>query len=119
MSNTQTRTPTSVLLPTASWTDACDEVTAQLGPEDELLIVHDSEENPVADRKLLPGNVQLIPAGDPGGCSGKTNAIAAGMEAASHDRLVWTDDDFHHSPDWLDRLHEPYRRSGTARVPGV
>jgi hypothetical protein len=39
------------------------------------------------------------------------------MEAASHERLVRTNDNFHHSSDWLDRLHEDYRRSGTARVP--
>jgi hypothetical protein len=96
---------------------ACDEVAAQLRPEDELLVIHDSEEDPVADRKPLPETVQLIPAGDPGGCSGKANAITAGMEVASHDRLVRTDDNFHHSSDWLDRLHEDYRRSGTARVP--
>jgi hypothetical protein len=40
------------------------------------------------------------------------------MEAASHDRLVWTDDDFHHPPDWLDRLHEDYAEYGpTTELP--
>ncbi len=118
MSNRQTRSPTSVLLPTVSWTDACNEVAAQLGPEDELLIIHDSEDDPVAGRNSVPKNVQLIAAGDPVGCSGKANAIAAGMEAASNDRLVWTDDDFHHPPDWLDRLREDYAEHGpTTELP--
>jgi len=118
MSNRQTRTPTSVLLPTVSWTAACDDVAAQLGSEDELLIVHDSKDDPVVDRNPLSENVQFIRAGDPVGCSGKANAIAAGMEAACHDRLVWTDDDFHHPPDWLDHLHEDYAEYGpTTELP--
>jgi hypothetical protein len=117
MSNRQTHTPTIVLLPTVSLTDGCDEVAAQLGPEDELLGIYDSDEDPVADRNLLPEDIQFIPAGDPGGRSGKANATAVGMEAASHDRLDRTDDDFHHLPDWIDGLYENYRRSGTARVP--
>ncbi len=101
-----------------SWTAACDDVAAQLGPEDELLIIHDSKDDPVVDRKPLSENVQFIPAGDPVGCSGKANAIAAGMEAANHDRLVWTDDDFHHPPDWLDRLHKDYAEYGpTTELP--
>jgi hypothetical protein len=118
MSNRQTRTPTSVLLPTVSWTDACDEVAAQLGPEDELLIIHDDRGDPVSNRERLPENVRLIRAGEPVGCSGKANAIAAGMEAATHDRLVWTDDDFHHPPDWLDQLHRDYAEHGpTTELP--
>lgn len=51
MSNRQTRTPTSVLLPTVSWTGTCDEVAAQLRPEDELLIIHDDGDDPVSGRK--------------------------------------------------------------------
>jgi len=118
MSNRQTRTPTSVLLPTVSWTGACDEVAAQLGPEDELLIIHDDRDDPVSGRDQLPENVRLIRAGDPVGCSGKANAIAAGMEAANHDRLVWTDDDFHHPPDWLTQLHQDYAEHGpTTELP--
>lgn len=112
------RTQTSVLLPTVSWTDACDEVVAQWGTEDELLIIHDSGNDPVAGREPLPENVRLIAAGEPVECSGKANAIAAGMEAASHDRLVWTDDDFHHPSDWLDCLHKDYAEHGpTTELP--
>jgi hypothetical protein len=110
--------PTSVLLPTVSWTDACDEVAAQLSAEDELLIVHDEADDPVASREPLPENVRLVAAGTPTGCSGKANAIAAGMEAASHDRLVWTDDDFHHPPNWLARLKRDYADNGpTTELP--
>lgn len=110
--------PTSVLLPTVSWTDACDEVAAQLSAEDELLIIHDEADDPVASREPLPENVRLVAAGKPTGCSGKANAIAAGMEAASHHRLVWTDDDFHHPPNWLDRLKRDYADNGpTTELP--
>jgi hypothetical protein len=78
MLSRQTRTPTSVLLPTVSWTDACNEVAAQLGPEDELLIIHDDGDDPVAGRERFPENVRLIRAGDPVGCSAKANAIDRG-----------------------------------------
>ncbi|MFB6120806.1 MAG: glycosyltransferase family 2 protein [Halobacteriaceae archaeon] len=105
--------PTSVLLPTVSWTDACGEVADQIRPDDELLVVCDHPDDPVAERvRKAPANVRLVVAGDPEGCSGKANAIAAAMDAARHDRLVWTDDDFHHPPDWLDGLHAAYERHG-------
>jgi hypothetical protein len=104
--------PTSVVLPTQTWTPACDEVAAQLGPDDELLVVCDTDDDPVAGRSDLPGRVAVVAAGEPEGCSGKANAIAAGMEAASYDRVVWTDDDFHHPPDWLDTLRADYERHG-------
>ncbi len=95
------RPPVSVLLPTPRWTDACTEVAAQLKDHDELLLIHDVEDDPITERQYTPESVRLIAAGEPEHCSGKANAIAAGMEAARHDRLVWTDDDFHHPPDWL------------------
>ncbi|SFR62256.1 Glycosyl transferase family 2 [Halogeometricum rufum] len=105
--------PTSVLLPTVRWTDACDDVAAQLRPEDELLVVCDGDDDPVAARAdELPDGVRLVRAGDPERCSGKANAVAAGMDAASNDRIVWTDDDFHHPPDWLSTLHADYERHG-------
>lgn len=104
--------PTSVLLPTTRWTDACGEIADQLRDGDELLVVHDDVTDPVADRPDLPAGVRLIAAGEPEGCSGKANAIVAGMEAARHDRLIWTDDDFHHPPDWLETLTAAYVRHG-------
>ena len=80
--------------------------------------MYDHGDDPVSGRERLPENVRLICAGDPVGCSGKANAIAAGMEAAKHDRLVWTDDDFHHPPDWLDQLHQDYAEYGpTTELP--
>lgn len=116
--DTDSRPPTSVLLPTVAWTDACDDVVAQLRSQDELLIIHDSDTDPVATRGDIPASVRLIAAGSPTACSGKANAIAAGMEAASHDHIVWTDDDFTHPPDWLDTLHRDYERDGpTTELP--
>jgi hypothetical protein len=132
-------TPVSVLLPTVRWTDACDEVAAQLrGPDafaagdgadggapdgdrpaDELLVICDAADDPVAARRGdLPDRVRILIAGEPEGCSGKANAIAAGMEAAANDRIAWTDDDFRHPPDWLATLDADYDRRGpTTEVP--
>ncbi|UWG50949.1 Glycosyl transferase family 2 [Halalkaliarchaeum sp. AArc-CO] len=111
--------PASVLLPTTVWTSAIEEVADQLGPSDELLVICDTASDPV-DRDVSEdtGAVRLVIAGEPVGCSGKANAIAAGMEAAEHDRIVWTDDDFHHPDDWLERLLSAYDRQGpTTEVP--
>jgi hypothetical protein len=106
------RPPLSVILPTTRWTEVCTELAAQLGPEDELLVVHDGDDDPVTDQDDLPRGVRLITAGEPEGCSGKANAIVAGMGAARHDRLVWSDDDFHHPPDWLTTLSQDYDKHG-------
>lgn len=112
-------TPTSVILPTMRWTDTCEEIVAQLRPTDELLVVCDDENPSVAARiDDCPDTARLVVAGEPEGCSGKANAIAAGMEAATHERLVWTDDDFHHPPDWLAELSADYDRRGpTSELP--
>lgn len=107
--------PASVLLPTTEWTDACEEVADQLGDGDELLVICDRESDSVVDRAGECGGdsrVRIVIAGEPETCSGKANAIAAGMEAAQHDRIVWTDDDFHHPPDWLATLQEDYDHHG-------
>ncbi|MFB6360519.1 MAG: glycosyltransferase family 2 protein, partial [Halobacteriales archaeon] len=106
------RAATSVLLPTTRWTDACAEIAVQLGGRDELLVIHDTEDDPVTDQEDHPDGVRLVAAGEPERCSGKANAIAAGLEAARHDRLVWTDDDFHHPPDWLATFNSDYETQG-------
>jgi glycosyltransferase involved in cell wall biosynthesis len=106
------RPPTSVLLPTTRWTDACGELAAQLGDSDELLVIHDSEDDPVTGREDCPEGVRLVAAGEPEDCSGKANAIIAGMKAARHDRLVWTDDDFNHPPGWLATFIADYADHG-------
>ncbi|MGQ3329169.1 glycosyltransferase [Halorubrum sp. FL23] len=118
-STDQDHAPTSVLLPTVRWTDACEEVAAQLGDRDELLVICDTDADPVADRRgTTPDGVRILLAGEPEGCSGKANAIAAGMEAADRDRLLWTDDDFAHPDDWLATLNADYERQGpTTEIP--
>lgn len=112
---TRERDPVSVLLPTVEWGPACTELANQLGRDDELLIICDTERDPVASRETPP-NVEVLTAGVPTGCSGKANALAYGMERAKHDRFVWTDDDFTHPSDWLDRLVDAGERHGPATV---
>lgn len=111
--------PTTVLLPTVRWTDACTEVAEAVRQTDELLVIADTADDPVADRRgATPDGVRIVLAGEPTGCSGKANAIAAGMRAAETDRIVWTDDDFHHPPGWLAALHADYERQGpTTELP--
>jgi glycosyltransferase involved in cell wall biosynthesis len=104
--------PTSVILPTTAPTPALDELAAQLRPPDELLVVCDDDSDPVADAVGDVDGARTVVAGDPTGCSGKANAIAAGMAAAAHDRVVWTDDDFPHPPTWLADLQADYERVG-------
>jgi len=110
--------PTTVILPTLWPTDVVDQLADQLGPDDELLVVCDTDSDPIADVDSLPEEVRLVIAGEPEGCSGKANAIATAMEAARCDRLVWTDDDFYHPPNWLAELHADYDRQGpTTELP--
>jgi glycosyltransferase involved in cell wall biosynthesis len=113
------RPPTSVILPTVTWTDACAEVADQLAPGDEMLVIHDDYSDAVADRAgRLPENVRLVAAGEPSGCSGKASAVAAGLEAADHERVVVTDDDFRRPPGWLDGIHADYAvQSPVSEVP--
>jgi hypothetical protein len=108
------RAPVSVLLPTVRWTAACADVAGQLADGDELLVVCDSEDDPVTGRESLPSGVEVVVAGDPVGCSGKANAIDVGMDRASNERIVWTDDDFHHPENWLDTLTADYEDHGPA-----
>jgi hypothetical protein len=104
--------PTSVLLPTNRRSPVIEELAAQLTPSDELLVICDEEATPVADYVAGFQHIRLVVAGEPSGCSGKANAIAAGIEAATNERLVWTDDDFDHSSDWLAELHREYEQHG-------
>ncbi len=112
---TRNRDPVSVLLPTVEWGPACTELADQVAPDDELLLICDTDSDPIAGRETPP-NVSVLVAGEPAGCSGKANALAYGMERAEHDRFVWTDDDFTRSSDWLDRLIDAGTRHGPASV---
>ena len=107
------RDPVSVLLPTTEWGTACDQLAADLESGDELLVVCDSPADPVSGHDP-PEGVEILVAGEPTGCSGKANALAHGMERATNDRLVWTDDDFERDPGWLDRLVAAGERHGPA-----
>ncbi|SDF77581.1 Glycosyltransferase, catalytic subunit of cellulose synthase and poly-beta-1,6-N-acetylglucosamine synthase [Halorubrum xinjiangense] len=104
--------PTTILLPTTTHSPVIEEIATQLDPSDELLIICDDESDPVADYGEGVQNVQVVVAGEPTGCSGKANALATGMDKATHDRIVWTDDDFHHPSDWLAAFHEAYDEKG-------
>ena len=104
--------PTSVLLPTNKPSPVIEELTTQLASSDELLVICDDETAPVTEQVTESQNARLVIAGNPKGCSGKANAVAAGMEAATNDRIVWTDDDFDHPPNWLADLHADYRQYG-------
>lgn len=104
--------PTTILLPTTARSPVIDEIATQLAPSDELLVICDHESDPVADYVDDVQNVRVVVAGEPTGCSGKANALATGMEEATNDRLVWTDDDFHHPSDWLAAFHDAYDEKG-------
>ena len=95
--------PVSVVLPTREWTGACDELAAQTTADDEFLVVCDRPTDPVAEA-APEGAATVVVAGEPEGCSAKCNALAAGLERATRDRLVCTDADFEHGDDWLDTV---------------
>lgn len=103
----------SVILPTPRWTPMADDIVAALRDDDELIVVCDDEDDPVtAD---APDRAEVVVAGDPDGCAGKPNALAAAMERATHDIVVWTDDDVARGDDeWLARLVSHARERGAA-----
>ena len=103
---------TTVLLPTTTRSPVIEELATQLSPSDELLVICDHGTDPVADCVDEFQNMRVVVADEPTGCSGKAHALATGMEEATHDRVVWTDDDFHHPPDWLAAFHDAYDQHG-------
>jgi len=93
----------SVVLPTREWTAACGELAAQVAADDEFIVAADRPDDPVAaDAAGTPADV--VVAGEPERCSAKCNALAAGLERATGDRIVCTDADFEHGDAWLDRV---------------
>lgn len=109
------RAPVSIILPTLEWGTACEQLAAQLEPDDELLVVCDTDSDPVANYDA-PGGVEILIAGEPDGCAAKANAIAHGMEHATNDRFVWSDDDYERDSEWLDRLSKNGEVHGPAAV---
>ncbi|RDI72571.1 glycosyltransferase [Halopelagius longus] len=102
----------SVILPSNRWTDGAADVAADVREDDELLVVCDSENASVVSD--APDEVTVLVAGDPEGCAGKANALAYGMERATHDVVVWTDDDVSRDSGWRDRLVSMARNRGAA-----
>ncbi|SDK34266.1 glycosyltransferase [Natronorubrum texcoconense] len=102
----------SIILPTHRWTPAAEIVVDTLRDDDELLVVCDSHEDPVVDD--APSRATVVTAGEPVGCSGKANALATGMERASDEIVVWTDDDVSREDGWLERLVTHARETGAA-----
>ncbi|MDG5761987.1 glycosyltransferase [Natronococcus sp. A-GB1] len=102
----------SIILPTFEWTRSCEQLARQLEPEDELLVVCDHEDDPVANADL-PDEAELLVAGEPEGCSGKANAVALALEHASQDRIVLTDDDVERDDDWLATIKRLGEEHGT------
>jgi len=88
-------------------------MAAQLQEGDELFVICDTENDPVASHDP-PEGVEILVAGEPEGCSGKANAMAYGMERATNDRFVWTDADFERDEEWLNQLVTAGERHGPA-----
>ena len=109
------RDPVTVLLPTVRWTTACDQVAAQLRADDEMFVICDCKDDPVASHSP-PDGVEILVAGEPEECAAKANAIAYGMERATNDRFVWSDADYERVGDWLNRLVEAGEKHGPASV---
>lgn len=110
-----------ILLPTHAWTPACADVLEQLTDADELLILVDHERDVATD---VPDrdDLTVLAVGEPSGCSGKANAIAAGLEYVvtegfddhPNDLILFTDADYRRDDDWLETLREGVSRHGAA-----
>jgi len=75
-------------------------------------VVTDAADAPAASTAAERDRATLVVAGDPEGCSGKCNAVAAGLERASQPVVVLTDDDVPRDADWLARLEAGVREHG-------
>lgn len=84
----------------------------QVEPDDELLIITDTADDPAASAVADRDRAVLVTAGEPEGCSGKCNAIAAGLERATHDTIILTDDDVPRDAQWLTRLKKGVHQHG-------
>ena len=110
-----------ILLPTHAWTPACEDVVDQLTDADELVLLVDAAEDVAGD---VPDrdDVTVLAVGEPSGCSGKSNAIAAGLEYVTasdeppdeDDLILFTDADYRRDDDWLETLRAGVRQHGAA-----
>lgn len=105
----------SILLPTREVTESVRSVVRQLRSEDELLLLCDTQDDPVMDESASlssKGEIDVVPVGDPERCSGKAHALAVGLERASQDRIVLTDDDVERDGNWLSQILGLVERHG-------
>lgn len=112
----------SVLLPTREWTPSCGTLAAQLAAEDELWILCDRPDDPVARHPPeleTAAAVEVLPAGPPEGSSGKAHALAAGLEASDGLVVILTDDDVDRDQAWLARLKRLVREHGAVSMTPV
>lgn len=102
----------SIVLPTYEWTESCEALHEQVTDADELLVAVDTETAPAASAVADRTQATLVVAGEPDGCSGKCNAVAAAIEASSDDVLILTDDDVPRDDDWLARVKRGVEEHG-------
>lgn len=102
----------SILLPTHEWTESCERLAEQTTQADELLVCVDHATDPAARAAEERPDCTVVVVGDPEGCSGKANAVAAGLEAAEQNVVVLTDDDVPRDEGWLSRVKAGVERHG-------
>lgn len=105
-----------VIVSTLSWTSACEELHQQLDDDDELILVCDTESDPLFNHEGSE-NAKIMAAGEPEGCSGKCNALAYGLEKASKEYVVCTDGDFSHPDGWLNSVKESLETGSFVTTP--
>lgn len=114
----------SFVLPTRDGAGVARTIARDADPTDELLVVADTAEDPITTAaesvRAAAGDtsVEFVTAGEPVGCSGKCNALAAGTERAGDRLIVWTDDDFDHEG-WVADVNRAIADHVTASCPAV
>lgn len=103
----------SILLPAIEWTDSCQQLVDQKTEDDEIIVACDSADQPIVEQ-AADKPVTVVVAGEPDGCSGKCNALAAALEAVSDDQdlIILTDDDLERDDDWLEYMKTKTREHG-------
>ena len=106
----------SILVPTFSWTEGCEDIYNQLEKEDELVLICDSKSDPLLSDKI-PNDVKILISGEPENCSGKCNALSKGLEKASREYVICTDADFRRSESWLGNVKKSLEKDNLVTAP--